>query len=256
MITISADSHVIELSILIPVKDEAPNIPALASEIETACSGLQLTRECIWVDDASNDATARVLQDTANNYPGHYFLILDKNYGQSAALHTAMQESRGAILATMDGDGQNDPADIPRLVNQLLKNKADMVNGKRARRRDTIIRKLSSRIGNGFRNMVTGENISDIGCSMRVFRRDCLQGTFVFHGMHRFIPTLARINGFERIEELEVNHRPRQQGQTRYGIGNRLWVGLADTLAVRWMKSRRVLPQVKTTNLSKRSGSV
>jgi hypothetical protein len=120
----------------------------------------------------------------------------------------------------------------------------DVMNGVRAKRQDSWVRKLSSRIGNGFRNAVTREQVRDVGCSIRAFRRECAEGLVVFRGLHRYLPTLFRLRGF-RIAEMPVNHRPRVRGKTKYGISNRLWVGLGDTLAVRWMQSRLVWPRVK-----------
>lgn len=244
----AADTQKIEVSILVPVKDEAENIVQLAEEIEEACRGINSPRECLWIDDGSEDNTREALKEVTKRYKGHCYIALDKNYGQSAALYTGLQNCSGRIIVTLDGDGQNDPADIPVLLDRLQSTGADMVNGKRAKRRDSRIRRISSRTANSFRNLVTGEQISDVGCSLRAFKRECLRGVFLFKGMHRFIPTLARINGFEKIEEIPVNHRPRQKGKTKYGIKNRLWVGLIDTLAVSWMKGRGVLPCTKDSN--------
>ncbi|OPY67421.1 MAG: Undecaprenyl-phosphate 4-deoxy-4-formamido-L-arabinose transferase [Syntrophorhabdus sp. PtaU1.Bin002] len=156
------------------------------------------------------------------------------------------QNTVGDIIATLDGDGQNDPADIPRLITLLQEHNADMVNGVRSKRNDSFVRKISSRIANGFRNWVTGDNITDVGCALRVFRSRCVKRIPVFKGMHRFFPTLVRIQGFSRIIESPVNHRPRTRGKTKYGIQNRLWVGLADLGAVKWMQSRLVFPEIQS----------
>jgi dolichol-phosphate mannosyltransferase len=246
--TTAAGNEEIELTILVPVKDEAESIPELAGEIEKACLNIESAWECLWIDDGSEDLTQKILKETTQKHKNHFFLILDQNYGQSAALYAGIQQSRGRLIVTLDGDGQNDPADIPALLERQQKKDADMVNGMRTKRQDSKIRKFSSRTANSFRNLVTGESISDVGCSLRIFKRECLNGVFLFKGMHRFIPTLARINGFENIEEIPVGHRPRERGKTKYGIKNRLWVGLIDTLAVSWMKWRRVMPRIKKTN--------
>jgi len=244
----AAGHEEIELTILVPVKDEAENIPELAGEIEKACLNIKSAWECLWIDDGSEDLTHKTLEEITRKHENHFFIALDRNYGQSAALYAGMQQSRGRLILTLDGDGQNDPADIPALLELQQKMDADMVNGMRIKRRDSKIRKFSSRTANSFRNLVTGESISDVGCSLRIFKRECLSGVFLFKGMHRFIPTLARINGFENMEEIPVNHRPRERGKTKYGIKNRLWVGLLDTLAVSWMKWRRVLPRIESAN--------
>jgi dolichol-phosphate mannosyltransferase len=148
----------------------------------------------------------------------------------------------------IDGDGQNPPREIPRLMETLLENDYDMVCGYR-RRRYNRMRALSSRIANGFRNLVTHDNIRDVGCSLRVFRAECIDGVYVFRGMHRFLPTLVRINGFDRIAQIPVDNEPRRRGRSKYGINNRLWVGLVDTFAVRWMRGRVVVPRVKRTSV-------
>ncbi|OPY81082.1 MAG: Undecaprenyl-phosphate 4-deoxy-4-formamido-L-arabinose transferase [Syntrophorhabdus sp. PtaU1.Bin153] len=235
-----------EVSIVIPVKDEDKNIDALAKEIDAAFAPVDFSWECLWIDDGSTDDTAKILTQLHDKNPHHRFVLLTRNFGQSAALSVGFQNARGDILATLDGDGQNDPNDIPRLVKLLREHDADMVNGVRRKRHDSFVRKISSRIANGFRNRVTGDNITDVGCSLRVFRSKCVKRIPVFKGMHRFFPTLVRIQGFSQIIESPVNHRPRIRGETKYGIQNRLWVGLADLGAVKWMQSRLVFPEVQS----------
>ena len=238
------------MSIIIPVRDEERNIAGLAEELTMTMCSTSWSWECLWIDDGSIDNTLSELQRINKKDARHQFIVLSRNYGQSAALSTGFSYARGEILVTLDGDGQNDPNDIPVLVRYLLENNADMVNGWRKRRRDTAVRKISSRIANAFRNRVTREQIRDVGCSMRVFRHRCVKGIPVFKGMHRFLPTLIRTGGCSRIVEMPVRHRPRAYGQTKYGIHNRLWVGLIDTLAVRWMQTRMVYPKVKTSSLN------
>jgi dolichol-phosphate mannosyltransferase len=234
-----------DISIIIPVKDEAENVSILAGEVSAAMTQVAYSWECLWVDDGSTDDTPLELKKVCDNSPHHRFISLDRNYGQSAAMFAGFKNGLGRIFVTLDGDGQNDPKDIPMLVNTLLNKKADMVNGWRKNRADTRVRKISSKIGNGFRNKLTGDHVRDVGCSIRAFHRECVENITVFKGMHRFLPTLARISGFSNILEVPVNHRPRERGQTKYGIQNRLWVGLGDTLAVRWMQTRLVFPRVK-----------
>lgn len=229
-------------SVVIPVRDEAANIAALGAELSATLDRLPEAWECVWVDDGSTDGTSAELARLAARDARHRRVALPGGHGQSAALATGFGAARGELFATLDGDGQSDPADLPRMVRLLREEGLDVVNGYRERRRDNRVRRLSSRIANGFRNRLTGEQVRDVGCSVRVFRRGAVEGLLVFRGMHRFLPTLMRMNGFGRIAEVPVNHRPRRHGQTKYGIGNRLWVGIADTLAVRWMQRRGASP--------------
>jgi len=237
----------VDLSIVVPVHNEEETIPSLAAEVSEALAAAPGTWECLWVNDGSTDATQRVLDELVAARPGHRYLELDGRFGQSAAMAAGFAASRGAIVGTLDGDGQNDPRDLPRLVERLRAGDVDMVNGVRAKRNDSLVRKISSRIANGFRNLITGERVTDVGCSIRVCRRQCLAAIPLFKGMHRFLPTLVRMQGF-RITEIPVHHRPRVRGKTKYGIHNRLWVGLADTLAVCWMQRRLVWPRVRRTS--------
>jgi len=244
----------LRVSLVVPVKDEVENVAALGAEIVAAMAGSPLTWECLWVDDGSSDGTADALRRLAEQDPRHRVLTLERNYGQSAAMAAGFSAARGDLLVTLDGDGQSDPADVPRLLDLLLAENVDVVNGRRARRQDGLVRKLSSRIANGFRNWLTDEHVQDVGCSLRVMRRGAVRNLFVFRGMHRFLPTLARLNGFDRILEVPVNHRPRLRGHTKYGIQNRLWVGLADAFAVRWLQRRLVRPHVLPEALVRPAG--
>ena len=226
------------LSVVIPVKDEEGNVEPLAAEISLALSHLKGRWECIWVDDGSTDGTLSALKSIARD-PRHIFISLDGNYGQSAALFAGFEHARGFLIATLDADGQNDPADLPSLISEIESGEVDMVIGARERRIDSFSRLISSKIANSFRSMIIGDGIKDAGCAVRVFRRECLEDIQPFKGIHRFLPTLAIAKGW-RVKEMPVNHRPRLHGHTKYGINNRLWVGLADTFAVRWMQKRMV----------------
>jgi dolichol-phosphate mannosyltransferase len=238
-------SHHVDISIIVSVKDEEESIPLLAGEIDAAMEKTTFLWECLWVDDGSTDRTLSEIKQLHEANPHHQYLSLTRNFGQSAAMAAGFANTSGSMFVTLDGDGQNDPSDIPPLINRLISDKADMVNGRRKKREDSIVRKISSRIANGFRNRMTKENVKDVGCSLRAIRKECVQQVPVFKGMHRFLPTLIRMGGYNRIVELPVNHRPRERGKTKYGIQNRLWVGLADTFAVRWMQHRLVFPKVK-----------
>jgi len=170
--------------------------------------------------------------------------------GQSAALATGLRAARGAVVLTLDADGQNDPADLPRLI-EALAGGADAACGVRARRHDTWVRRASSRIGNGFRDVVTGVRVRDAGCALRALRRECLAELPVFDGLHRFIPTLLRLQGFH-VVQVPVGHRPRRAGVSKYGIGNRLLRGIVDCLAMRWF-ARRLPPARRLVGVAQAS---
>jgi dolichol-phosphate mannosyltransferase len=228
-----------DLSIIIPCKDEAANIMPLAKEIEAAMATAGLSWECIWVDDGSTDDTRRRIQILTKQRISHRLLAFDRNAGQSASLWAAFHYCQGRLIATLDGDGQNDPADLPAMVAYLKNDIADMVNGFRHQRQDGVWRWLISRVANGFRNLTTGRTVRDVGCSTRVMKSECVQRLPLFAGMHRFLPTLVALHGY-RLMEAPVNHRPRQHGQTKYSISNRLWVGLFDCCGVFWLRRRTV----------------
>jgi dolichol-phosphate mannosyltransferase len=240
------------VSIVIPVFNEQSNIALLADEIGAAMAGRRW--ECIWVDDGSRDGTAEELSALRQNDPRHFFLILDRNYGQSAALTVGFRNASMPLIATLDGDGQNPPGELPRLIDLLVGGNYDLVGGYR-RKRIKMSRAIASRIANGFRNTVTGDYIRDVGCSLRVMRAGCVAGIPRFNGMHRFLPTLVKLNGYNRHLEVPVDHRPRTGGVSKYGYGNRLWRGIADTIAVRWFKSRSVNPVVRSFALEHSSQS-
>jgi dolichol-phosphate mannosyltransferase len=233
----SVNGEKIDISIVIPVMNEAPNILPLADEIRNVMEAERRNWECIWVDDGSTDNTLATLRELARTASRHRFVSFQRNTGQSAALWAGFDESRAPIIATIDGDGQNDPADLPALFRTVLSGAADMANGYRANRQDDLKRKISSILGNGFRTMLTGRTVRDAGCSTRVFRRECMESLPRFTGMHRWIPTLAAMYGF-KLTEAPVNHRPRMKGRSKYSISNRLWVTLADAFGVFWLKKR------------------
>lgn len=224
-----------DLSIVIPAFNEAENLPILNAEIREVLSWARSTYEVILVDDASTDASPGVLRRlaAANDYVR--VIRHDDNLGQSAALISGFDRARGAIVVTLDADLQNDPADIPRLLDEL--DDCDVVCGVRKERQDSWLRRVSSRIANAARNWITAESITDVGCSLRAYRAEYLRALPAFVGMHRFLPTLLRLNG-ARIREIEVNHRPRRFGTSKYGVNNRLWRGVVDLFGVRWLQKR------------------
>jgi len=220
------------ISVVIPVKDERDSIPALAQELAVALRACHW--EALWVDDGSVDGSGDLL--AALGRP-HRVLRMRRPSGQSAALLAGFRVARGRWIGTIDGDGQNDPADLPRLLYAGERDGVDMVTGYRVVRRDTCARRLASRVGNFVRDRITGDAIRDVGCATRVFRRGLVPDLPNFRGMHRFLPTLARMRG-ATIAEMPVAHRPRAGGRSKYGINDRLWCGLRDCFGVRWLRQR------------------
>ena len=242
-----------EISVVIPVYNEEENLPLLAAEIQGAMRSLGRSYEVIYVDDGSTDGSGGVLLGLAREDRAVRVLHQRRNSGQTAALGAGFRFARGAIVVTLDSDLQNDPADIPRLL--ALMDRYDVVSGVRTNRRDTWVRKASSRIANRVRNRLTHDNVTDVGCTLRACRAEHLRRVPLFTGMHRFLPTLLKMAG-ARATEVPVNHRPRLHGQPKYNISNRLWRALADLFAVRWMQKRWIDPNLSeeidvwTTNSS------
>ncbi|MES1245292.1 MAG: glycosyltransferase family 2 protein [Acidobacteriota bacterium] len=226
-----------EISIVIPVYNEEENLPVLAEEIRAALETVNRPYEVVLVDDGSTDTSPAVMARLAREDPRVRVVRQRRNSGQSAALDAGARFARGGIVVTLDADLQNDPADIPRLLERM--DGFDVVSGVRARRRDTWVRRVSSKIANGIRNRVTHESVTDVGCTLRAMRIEYLRRIPVFNGMHRFLPTLLRMEG-ARVTEVPVNHRPRLHGQPKYNIRNRIFRALADLFGVRWMQTRWV----------------
>jgi glycosyltransferase involved in cell wall biosynthesis len=228
-----------DLSVVFPVYNEEENVLILLDEIARALAGRPWSYEIVAVDDGSRDGSLQVLLDARAKYPMLRILRMEKNSGQTAALDAGWRAARGTFVVSLDADLQNDPADIPRMMEKLESSGADMVIGVRVNRQDTWARRIQSRIGNGVRNWITGDHITDTGCSLKLLRREAIGRVRLFTGMHRFLPTLVRMEGYD-VMEMPVNHRPRRFGVSKYGAMNRAFRGLADCLAVRWM-SRRAL---------------
>jgi glycosyltransferase involved in cell wall biosynthesis len=227
-----------EISIVIPVFNEEENLPVLAAEVQRVMRGLGRSYEVIFVDDGSTDGSPAVLSRLAGEDPAVRIVHQRRNSGQSAALDAGFRFAKGGIVVTLDADLQNDPADVPKLLEHLEGQPGcDVVCGVRARRQDTWVRKVSSRIANGVRNRLTHESVTDVGCTLKAFRIEYLRRVPMFTGMHRFLPTLLKMAG-ARVTEVPVNHRPRLHGQPKYNIRNRIWRALADLFAVRWMQKR------------------
>jgi len=223
----------IELSVVIPVYNEAENIRPLVERLGQALRDLAGPIEMLFVDDGSTDRTLALLKEAQEKDARIRIAHFRRNLGQTAAMAAGFQLARGRALVTIDGDLQNDPVEIPRLAGML--GEWDAVCGIRVRRQDTLWKRISSHIANGFRNWMTGDDIVDTGCTLKAYRRECLERLELYQGMHRFLPTLLKMRGF-RITQVSVSHHPRLGGKTKYGTWGRLKKGLADVWAVRWMK--------------------
>ena len=227
------------ISVVIPIKDERDNLLALTDQLIKVLQGREESKnapfEIIYVDDGSTDGSSEILDRLASEHRAVTVLHFDRNYGQSAGFDAGFKRSSGALVVTMDGDLQNDPDDIGLLLSYV--NDYDLVCGWRTERHDTVMRKISSRVANVVRNAVTGDRVHDTGCSLKIFRRRVIDRLPLFNGMHRFFPALALMHGFT-VTEVPVRHHPRRHGISKYGVGNRLFKGLYDLMAVRWMHSR------------------
>jgi glycosyltransferase involved in cell wall biosynthesis len=226
-----------DLSIVIPVYNEAHSLVPLTSAITETLARLGMSYELLFVDDGSDDQTAQILHDLAAKQPEVRIIRFRHNAGQSAALDAGFQHVRAPRVVTLDADLQNDPHDIPALL-KLLET-YDVVCGIRQGRQDTWLRRLSSKFANQVRRRVLHDDIVDVGCSLRVYRRECLAAIKLYNGMHRFLPVLLQIEGC-RIGQVPVQHHPRQYGQSKYNVRNRAWRALMDLLAVRWMQRRQL----------------
>ncbi len=234
------------LSVVVPVHNETGNIEALISEIEAALTG-RIDFEIVYVDDGSADGSAAELAGLRSGHDRLRVLRHRNQSGQSAALWTGVAGARAAWVATLDGDGQNDPADIPALLearDKSVEAKLWMVAGVRRKRRDTALKRLSSRIANGIRRRALRDAATDTGCGLKLFRRDAYLALPFFDHMHRFLPALIRRAG-GAILEVPVNHRPRAAGASHYGMWDRAWVGLVDMLGVAWLQRRMKSPDVE-----------
>jgi glycosyltransferase involved in cell wall biosynthesis len=226
----SAESPAV--SVVVPLFNEEENVPILQGELTAALAAIDY--EIIFVDDGSVDATAqRIALD-----PRIRVLRFEHNAGQSAAMYEGLQNARGAVAVLIDGDLQNDPADIPKLLAEIERG-ADLVCGYRAQRKDTVVKRITSRVANFVRSRFTRDGVRDTGCTLKAMRRECVGALLPFKGMHRFIPALVKGAGY-RLVEVPVNHRPRQFGQSKYGLGNRALRATLDMFGVRWLLSRRL----------------
>ena len=235
-----------DISIIIPVYNEEENIVPLMREVMGAMKGSPGSYEVLFVDDCSTDATWDRIQQAHREDSRVRGLRHSRNCGQSAALWTGFGATSSPVIATLDGDLQNDAADLPRMIKQL--EGVDFISGCRAKRADSWIRRISSKIARLARRAALKVDVRDSGCAIRVFRRATLSAAFPFNGLHRFLPILVASAGFKTLE-VPVNHRARTAGVSKYGIGNRLWRGIFDLFAVKWFQKRR-LPTVEVASTS------
>jgi dolichol-phosphate mannosyltransferase len=225
------------VSVVVPLYNEEENVSILQRELNEALTGLDY--EIIFVDDGSRDKTvSRIASD-----PRIRILRFEKNVGQSAAIFAGLQTVRSEAAVLIDGDLQNDPADIPRLLAEISRG-ADLVCGYRTHRKDSLVKRITSRVANFVRSRFTRDGVRDTGCTLKAMRRDCIAALVPFKGMHRFIPALVKAAGF-RLVEIPVNHRPRRFGQSKYSLGNRAVRATIDMFGVRWLLSRRLNYKVR-----------
>lgn len=228
------------ISVIIPVKDEVENVVPLAREIDTALAD-EPNAEIIFVDDGSSDGTGDALKALKHNLPRLRVIQHTRNLGQSRSIRTGVLKARSDVIVTLDGDGQNDPADIAKLL-AILRNATEddnigLVSGIRSKRKDSLSRRLASRIGNGIRSRLLNDGATDTGCSLKAFRRDAFLSLPYFDHIHRFIITLMIREGYG-VRFVEVNHRERKHGISKYTNFNRMLVSVNDLLGVRWLQHR------------------
>jgi dolichol-phosphate mannosyltransferase len=225
------------VSVVVPLFNEEENVPILQGELTAALTGLDY--EIIFVDDGSSDRTVeRIAPD-----PRVRLVQFERNAGQSAAMYAGLHSARGDVAVLIDGDLQNDPADIPRLLAEIERG-ADLVCGYRAQRKDTVVKRITSRVANFVRSRFTKDGVRDTGCTLKAMKRECVAALLPFKGMHRFIPALVKGAGY-RLVEIPVNHRPRKFGLSKYGLGNRALRATTDMFGVRWLLSRRLNYKVR-----------
>ena len=225
------------LSVIIPVYNEEENVTPLTTELMEVLNNLNKSFEVIFVDDGSTDRSLTILKELQKKFHDIRIIKFRKNCGQTAGFDAGIRAARGEVLVTMDADMQNDPHDIPKLLEKI--GYFDAVCGWRQKRHDNVVRRISSRIANSVRNKLSGESIRDVGCSLKAFRSIYAKRMKLFTGMHRFFPTLIKMEG-GRVTEVPVKHRQRKFGTPKYNIRNRIVRSFIDLLAVCWMKKRRL----------------
>jgi len=229
----------LDLSVVVPVYNEIDNVVPLVERVRTTLDPLEMSWELVAIDDGSTDGSGERLDELARSEDRLRVLHFQENCGQSAGLDAGFKHARGRLVALLDADLQTFPEDLPRLLEVLESEGLDAVVGIRAERRDTGWKRFSSRFANGVRNRLTRENIEDTGCPIKVFRAEAIRSVKIFTGMHRFLPTLLRMEGYT-VRQVPVSHAERTAGTSKYGTWDRAFSGLRDALAVRWMQDRRM----------------
>lgn len=227
----------IEISIVVPVYNEKENLVLLDQEITKSIKPLNKNYEVILVDDGSMDGSSELIRALQEKNSTIRLIRFGHNHGQTAAFAAGFDKARGDIIVTMDADLQNSPSDIPLLLTAIKD--YDVVCGWRHKRNDPWIKKISSKVANSVRNSLSDESIADTGCSLKAFRRECFKEIKLYNGMHRFFPTLMKMEGFS-VTQVKVGHYPRIHGHSKYNIRNRLFASFKDLLAIRWMKKRQI----------------
>ena len=236
-----------EVSVVIPARNEAPNIAPLVGEIRAALDG-RIDYEIIYVDDGSSDGTAEAIRSLMRDFPRLHLIRHAQSCGQSAAVRTGVLAARGQWIATLDADGQNDPADIPKLSEIARASRPEeklLIAGFRQKRRDAALKRFSSRIANAVRSRMLRDDTPDTGCGLKLMPRELYLGLPFFDHNHRFLPALVLRQG-GRVQSVAVNHRPRQRGVSNYGLFDRLWVGIVDLFGVMWLQRRGKNPVILT----------
>ena len=231
-----------DITIVAPVYNEEENLPILVAQLVDVLKPLGKSYEMIFVDDASTDRSRSLLKEMISRYPQIRIVGFKKNCGETAAGAAGLKAARGDIVITIDADLQNDPKDIPMMLDYLKE--YDMVTGWRQKRDDSWVKRITSKIANRIRNGLSGETIRDSGCTYRAYKRECLENIKLFKGMHRFMPTLVKMEGF-RVIEVPIAHHPRQFGVSKYTTWNRMGRAFIDLMAVRWMKSRHIRYEIE-----------
>lgn len=240
-------TNINSLSIVVPVFNEEDNIPLLFGEINKALSPLDKEWQVIFVDDGSSDNSLQVIRSMGEQHSEVKYVAFAENCGQSAAFKAGFDAAETDVVITIDADLQNDPADIPALLREYERGYT-MVIGWRQKRQDTLQKKVASKIGNAIRNKLSRETVKDTGCSLKVMDTQLVQQIPMLTGMHRFLPTLMKMQG-ATVSEVPVNHRHRQHGESKYGILDRARATILDLLAIRWMQSRHFRYSIKDRNL-------
>jgi dolichol-phosphate mannosyltransferase len=232
----------LDYSVIIPVKNEEGNVEILLSEVEQSLSSFTESWELIFVDDGSTDNSVAILERLKPGRPFLKILSLDKNHGQSTAMLAGFKEAKGEKIISLDGDRQNDPKDIIKLVEAM--GNSDLICGWRKERKDTFFKRLISKTANAIRSSVCKDGLHDTGCTLKVYRRSALLSIPTFNGMHRFLPALFVLKGF-KIKELPVSHRDRGAGVSHYNLLNRGFGTIIDMIGVRWLRTRNIAYSIK-----------